>query len=303
LIFGLITYVLLLKGREIGFKSTANCFVYGVLLSCVIGLIRHIFWQSTVPRAYAVELLRFSALTGNPNNLYPFVLCAMCCVFVLNFNAKFKWREIAILSALSAFGFLTISRGFIMFLVPLVLISLSMLLIKHKTPALTRAACILGAVILGGLCVFPYTITGFARTFSPETEFEIAADMQTPEDKLYDPGRWGIWKKNLNEWTSSPRNFFIGQNFTAPDIWNMNPHNFIILILIKTGLVGLLLFAAFLAMIFVLLYKRKQKFSLPSFLFLFVILLDLIETNFPRFGFFMFIFFFILATKETECLK
>jgi len=292
---GLTTFFVLGHAREIGIKRIMNFFIFGVLIGCFIGLVRYTGWPSPMAESRGGGLLRFSSLTNNPNDLYPFIICAICAIFVWHLKTKkLPIFYFPIIGVLTAFGFLTISRGYFLVLFALVFVYLVSCIFVFRQKSIIPISICLCVLAVGSICVLPFTIQNFDRMPQDET---VDANYEISETVKYDPGRLPIWKKNLSEWAQSPRTIFFGQGFAAPNIWQMNPHNFVVFILIKTGLVGLLLFLVFMCMLIYLVFK-KTKFNVFPFLFLSCMMLDLIETGFPTFTFFMFIYFFILSAVD-----
>jgi len=297
LIFAYLSCIVLLKARDIGFKEITNFFIVGVLVGAFIGLLRFAGWPA--PFVYPVDGIdRMSGLCRSPNVFYLFILCAISAIFFVNLKTRIvtAWH-IPTVAVLTAFGFMTISRGFYIGLGVVCLFYGIGLLCTLKQRGLIVSGIMCMAILFGAMLVFPFTLEGLVRTTDVESEIGREVDIDNT-DKYYDPGRIGIWKKNIEEWCSSPKTFFFGHGLTASDVWGIGEHNLVIHLLAKTGLVGLLLVISFFVILLLILYLGlKIPFTILPFIFLVGLLVcGLSEEMFPKFQFFMFVYFFILSS-------
>jgi len=308
----LLFFLFCLK-KDLNFKNLAFFFIAGILTTSLIGAfvdVIPLLANSTIEfRSYG--LTRFCGLTGNPNRYYMFVLAGISALFVLDLRKQISKKQFfPLLALLFALGISTISRACIIVMGIMLVAYITLKLTREKKAALKRVL-VVGAVVLAVCLVLaPYTGANTQRLAGiPNTsDNQIISRPKPPrhEDRGTspplppghdDPGRAGIWERNLRDWVSSPLVFFFGRGFGSPNIGVMHQHNDIVFLLIKSGLVGLLLFILFWFTLFYTMFKvKKYKFCLVPFLFLLAFAsIGMFELILPRIQGIIYVFFFIFC--------
>ena len=297
---------------KIGFKQMALYFVFGILISCCVGLFAQSFnlLGHRIPDHRVDGLIRFTGLTTNPNVLYGHILCGISVLLVLHLKGLLKfWQMSAMLVGLSVFGFMTFSRGFYLFFAVILSVYIGLLILKERANSLRIIALMF--VIMLATCgiLYKYTFPAIEwalrsfeteRTRHQESFINVEVDNiieQIDDTERFDPGRFGIWQMNIKLWLDNPKNFLFGTGLDSKNLGNMRQHNDLIFIFVKTGVVGAVSFAFFFGAMFYILYgAERRKFTLAPFLIIIaVICLGLIEPAFPKMRFFEYIFLYVLA--------
>jgi hypothetical protein len=182
-------------------------------------------------------------------------------------------------------------------------------LFLEKRQALKRVALVgLSVLVVCGV-MWQYTIANLMR-LNIIQERVIVENSTPPRQEIFekprsplvvdDPGRAGIWERNIDDWLSSPKTFFFGRGIDSPHIGNIHQHNALIFILVKTGIVGLLLFILLLFSLFYTLYKiKKFRFTIVPFSALLIVFgICITERLFPNHLFFAFIMVYILSVEQ-----
>jgi len=301
-------FACLMNKDKLNLKSIVYWLIAGLLTSSIIGIMM-IFIPGVISNADVSEFFgrnfsthylfghrRFAGLTENTNFFDWLVFCGFAGLLVLNLQRKQKlWEFILLFTLLFTVGYSTISRTFVFAFAVIITVYAILKIIKERKKSLVTLGCIFVSTLIVVAAMFPYTVAIFSRLEGGLHEFD------NWQEDVVDPGRLGIWIRYLNAWVSSPYTFFFGRGLSAPALGGMQPHNFYVLILANTGFFGLLFFIAFVGSLFYTLFKiQKLKPNLPAFFSLFVFLvIGMTQSLFPRILFFIFVIFFIMATKGT----
>jgi len=314
----LLFFVFVLK-KDLNFKHLVFFFIAGILTSSVIGAFVEVIpaLATRIAEYRSYGLTRFCGLTGNPNRFHMFVLAGIVGLFVLDLQKQVLKRQLfPLLAILLALGLSTVSRTFFVVIVILLVAYITLKIVREKKAALKRVL-VIGAVTLAiCLVMAPYTGATANRIINiPEkAENQIIKRLKPlRHDRLKtlpelppdfdDPGREGIWERNLKDWMSSPTAFLFGRGFGSQNIGQIHQHNDIVFFLVKSGLVGLLLFIFFLFTLCYTMFKvKKYKFCLVPFLFLLAFVgIGMFELIIPKIQGIIYFIFFVLcfANKET----
>jgi len=295
---------------KINLKTLVYFFIAGVLTGVTIGLI-----MGYAPYG-SYGLVRFSALTGNPNRLYFYVVAGINALFVLEHKKQISWKEfVPLFSILFAIGLTSISRNFILvFAANIIIYGVLKVLYEKKQfwkPVLIVGLCMAAACSI----MFKYTEANLMRMNVIEGYEASVEPTKTSPDGTplwggthYDPGRSRIWELNLKDWASSPWKILFGRGVDTSLHFDGYPllheHNVYIFILVRTGIVGVILFIALWVTFFYTLFRIK-KFSLfPLILIAVVMGLGLFELRFPHLYSFLFFMFFVFSLDtKTEKTK
>jgi len=317
----LLVLVCLTSNKEINFKAALYWFIAGILGASIIGLLIN-FIPGAILFTYlpfgrelwehrSFGLQRFAALSNNTNHLHAMTSAALAGLLVLDLQKKIRLREfIPLFAIMFAISFATIARTFMITFAVMMTAYLVLKIIRHKRQSLKTFAFLGLALIVVCGAMYHYTLANMMRlNIIPERQIiqnnrplrQETFEIEYRPD-IDDPGRGGIWRRNLRDWSSSAYTVFFGRGIDSPNIGNVTQHNTLVFILVKTGLVGLILFIAFFFSLFYTMYKvKKFKFD-TSLLIIFLTLacLAMTESIYPRVMFFIFIAFFILSTEQKE---
>lgn len=236
-------------------------------------------------------LVKFEGLMVNPNwiSVYCSVILAL-----LFYNSVFKKKYFwCILSAIVfAIGYMTVSRGFALCCVIIFFLIMLLLLIKRNKKALFRLCITIGLMGIVALMCFPYTVAYLERLKIlkiSNLDFEriIDGSIFLGSAKSYsnlwldgypnDPGRYQLFIRYFNDWTSSIPNILFGIGVSATEL-GIEAHNSYISFLWRFGLVGAFLLSTSLIYILIKLFKDFKRYD-ANILAIVLIVIGIIETN------------------------
>jgi len=322
---GLLLHMLLLfcvccLKKEINFKVLVYFFIAGILTATLIGVFVDVISELTkIIEFRSYGLTRFSALTENPNHLYWLVFAGISGLFVLDLRKQISKKEfIPLFVLLFAIGLSTIARAFILIMLIVVVVYIGLSIWRDRKSALKPILVFVTTMLLVCGAMFPYTMVNLMRlTNVPDNALHEIIRREHPPRHIqhgidpnssrfgpgfHDPGRTEIWERNMDDWISSPIVFLFGRGIASPDIGQVHPHNIVVWVLIKIGLVGMLLFILYLLSFFYTMFKvKKYKFDLVSFLFLIAFFgVGMLSLIIARIEGFVYIFFFIFSLQKKE---
>jgi len=307
--------------EDLDFKTLVYVFIWGILVASVIGL----FVNSIPNLAFRTMehrfsgLTRFGALTGNPNRLHPHIFVAINGLFILDFRKQISKKTLVPLFAiLFALGLTTISRTFCFAIVINLVCYVGLKLWYDRNAAFKQIAMIMLAALTACLVLHQYTLANLMRCGIIEERAIV--QRQTPPrqdtdqgvhpdhilwhgaEDFEDPGRQGIWRRNIEEWLSTPRTILLGHGYGSSNFGMPHTHNLYIFLLVKTGVIGVLLFIFFLFTLFHSMYKvKKYKFELVTLLFLVIFAChSIFELRFPAITGFIFFYMFIISIESRK---
>jgi hypothetical protein len=310
---------------RIDFKTLTYLFIAGIFTASFIGLfvdvITNIGYRVYEYREYG--LVRFSGLTGNPNRLHAHLFVALNALFVLDFRKQISWKAFyPLVAVLLALGISTISRTFIIIILVNIVLWVGLKLWRERLSALKTIALV-GMVVLAVCAImYPFTLANLMRmNVIPEREIvERSYDDKMrqytdlgvhPSHSLWyhegsdvvDPGdRSVIWERNIEEWLKNPRTILFGNGLNSDNFGLPHTHNLYIHLLVKTGVIGVLLFALFWASLFYNLLKtKKYKFDIVTLLLLAVFAAhSILELRFPAITSFLFFLMFVFSLEKNQ---
>lgn len=306
---------------DLDFRMLVYVFVGGVLVACSIGLfvgvIPELACRTIEYREFG--LTRFDALTGNPNRLHPHIFAAINGLFILDLRRQISKKKLILLFAvLFGLGLSTMARTFCLVIAINLVAYAGIKLLREKKVAFKQIAIIGIAALAVCSVMYKHTAAVLMR-FGVIDEHELVHRQNPPRqdqetgllpgyDDLWnnsvvdDPGRYGIWKVNIAKWLSSPKTFLFGYGYGSSNFGKPHQHSLYVFLLVKTGVVGVLLFILFWFALFYNMYKlKKYKFDLATLLFLVIFAVHaILELRFPAITGFIFIFMFIFALEKKK---
>lgn len=303
-VIALIYLVFELKD-EIDITELVKAYCIGIIISSLMSLFRPISsYLNSILFIPAGEYTRLASLTENPNYFVRGTLPVLCMLLVLKYYKKIGNIGFTLLFFPTfIFSYLTISRNFILSFLIALAIFVVMYLIKYKNKAIKFL--LIFTLSLTFVCGIFFPVTKaylFRFENSPElTSSMLVEDVSSNKTTItnsisrgylflsdyiegsdewweavktgkikYDPGRIGIWKLNLKDWSLSWISVLFGKGIGAPQVGQMHAHNIFIEELRHLGLVGFSLLIAFIVSTFV--GKVKLKKLLPFTIFILPIL-------------------------------
>lgn len=191
-----------------------------------------ILTRTDVPFWIGMETVnRFSGLSGDPNYYALDLFLALTGLWQLYHRKQINtFLFLPIFCILSAFGFLTLSKSFILvYIVFLIIVYIFALKTNVKT-GLILGVIILICVILGYIFFSKYINIYVSRFFN---SFDGGLNL----DKLL-TGRWTIWKNYWNAITDNTRTLLVGYGASAGYVNKISQHNAYIEALYHLGFLG-----------------------------------------------------------------
>lgn len=268
-----LLYLVFAYKRELSFTKLVLSLCLGIIVSSLFYLTKFISprMAALLPIHYAdnSSFIRFPALIGHPNGLAVVASIALSFLFVLWYRKQISLQVfIPIFVGTFIPAYLAISRNFIAAFGVLFLAFVILSLVKYKKAAFSKVGCLALVILIVIACCYYPTEVYFAR-FNSQIEYDqpgeqlpsesVELPTEPPADATlddgtqawwngvyageihYDPGRKGIWKMYLYDWTSSVKNILCGRGVSAKAIGQMAAHNTFIQLLWEQGVIGIIL--------------------------------------------------------------
>lgn len=180
--FFAVLYVVFVDRSELNFKYLMRVFVIGMIISCVFGLFKNAspWLQEILPTYYASGTERFQGLFGHHNKLTTMLVMAISSLLFLVYYHELSLIEFFIeFIILFIFGYLAISRAFILTMAVALCVFAIFYFIKNKTKSLPVLGALLIIVGLIPVIFLNITISCFSRI--DEAVFDYYPDSQINE--------------------------------------------------------------------------------------------------------------------------
>jgi len=297
----LALYVVFEERNEIKFGYLVRVFISGIIVSCIFGLYYKIspFIAAYISPVWSESgVIRYQGLTVHPMQLAGLALIAISALMLMKHKRNISLLEFFILFVpVFIFGYLTISRTFIITIVVGVLLYLIFELFKRKNIASSFIFFVVIALIIGCVMLIFKDVTttylvrfdiAYYESWIPGLEFGM--DEEVFKEFLAGNvpaalNRTDMIKYYLMDWSSSPMSILFGRGISRKAIGGLNSHNILIQKIWEHGLIG---FVFYLTILICSINWKKLKeiknylFSLiliiPFFMFLMV---ELINFDFP----------------------
>lgn len=256
-----LLYVVFEERKSIDFQYIVRVFIVGIIISCVFGLFRKLSPLLAAATPYGAGE-RFLGLTEHPNDLAVNVAIAIGAMLILKYKNKISslefWIEFVLLFV---FGYLSISRAYILAVVVGITVFAPFYLVQCKTKALKFLGILCAVICIICLVLFNTTQIYIERLFADaanETWRPLSKSFaeffySQPEewqqavwagDIYFDPGRSSIYYLYLKDWSSSWQTVWFGRGIARPAIGQMPAHNLFIQELWEEGIIGYIFYAA-----------------------------------------------------------
>lgn len=297
LFFFILMYVVFERRERFDFYLIARFFVISIIISCFFAMfvdVSPILSENLTTFTYS-DITRFQGLSFHPNTLNRFIVMAICCLFVLKYKNKISLIEFLLyFIPLFIFGYLTISRSFVLTALVGTIIFSVFYFLREKIRALPLVSLLLGIMLAVGSVFFGVSKVYIERiseetTNSPAILYmnlnwkELSIlDLQETFDNQpetwkqdvlagkvhFDPGRPGLNEIYLRDWSDSPKSIWLGYGISKPLIGQMSSHNLFIQELWKHGIVGCLFYLAIILCAINWKKLKNLKYSLPGLIIL-----------------------------------
>ena len=263
---------------EFDIKVIFRYFYVALFATCAFGVI-FIFPNPSGIFSYLSDefgYFRYQGLTGHPNTLYAYPLCAIGVGMYLYFKNRINiWEFLFVSSICIILGYITWSKAFLILIVICFLLFFFCSFKKGSNYVFVEIFIFAIASAIAYLLFKDQIIKLFDRFFLYFTDGNIINMLTT--------GRYDIWIYYTNMWTESFSNIFfgIGANFVDfADFENaLNyVHNAYLDILVKFGILGTLVICTFIGFLIYTMPKKGLRFI--NFLPLIIVLLNMADEEF-----------------------
>lgn len=271
--FYAIMYVTFEQRKRVDFRYVVRVLVVGLIISCLFATMKNVS-PLLSEKLHVWDYFgkyRFQGLVYHPNTLNRLIAVAFCGLLVLKYKNKISMAELlSSFIPLFIFGYLTISRSFIVTILTGIVIFTVFYFIHNKAKSLVLFSVFLSIMcIVGGMFFYDTKIyfqrfkedpfespaalraylfggelltSGLQDTFDNQTEWWKRGVL---EGRIrFDPGRSGLNELYLRDWSASPKSIWLGYGISKPLIGQMSSHNLYIQELWKHGIVGYLFYLA-----------------------------------------------------------
>ena len=270
-----VIYVAYQKRENISLTRLAIFYSLGLIFSGALSYLRPLSSRLIGFMPYYIEsqYVKFVGFSWHPNNYALFDIICLGSLLFLKYKNKISSLYFFLLFIpLFMFGFMTISRNFILSLGVALVLFVVLYIIKYKKESLKFLSIGLAVGVLVLACLnleFRIYLVRFnvasdqiiqeyvdntkidENIYPPKPE-EPSSDLEYQSDEWwdavyrgeihYDPGRQGIWDSYLRNWSSSPMTILFGRGLGVPAIGQMAAHNLFIQNLWNYGIIGCFLF-------------------------------------------------------------
>ena len=259
----LINIYFVYESREsLDLKAIFRVLCYGFIFSSLLSFINQYTPKLKLDGAYYYQegMFRFDGMFLHPNELADFAMIALAGLMVLMYFEKISMPEfLGLFLTIFVFGYISLSRTFIVVFAVMVLLFVIIYFIKFKIDGLKFLCGFVALLILFYLIMDKYTyllayrfetsIEGDGLIYTLEMLFlpENWAILQGIYDGLiyYDTGRLSLWTLYFKRIFETPSTFLFGNGLNAPDIGKVHSHNILLFVLYKYGFIGTILSALF----------------------------------------------------------
>lgn len=242
-------YVVFELRNEFNFVRLTRIFVAGIVLSCVFALFKNVspVLEKAVVSIYTYGKMRFAGLTRHSLHLGAFCMLAIAALLILKDKNKLSHCDFYMMFVpVLIFGYLTLTRAFIITVAVALVVFAVFYLIHYKTkalPFLFSLLAIIGAVVL---VFFDYTQVLLNRFVDPyEAANSGNQNGSTWSQGVFDNLFMGSERRELltlylKDWSSSIYTIIFGRGISAV-IDDYDSHNLFVQILWEHGLIGFVL--------------------------------------------------------------
>lgn len=241
-------FLLLCNYKKLNYKKIIIWFSVSLLLSTIVGLyIRHIDKALAILSEFRqYNKIKLSGLIEHPNIYCSYLLAAIGGMLILKYYKQIGFSFYIFIFVLTICGIGTISRQFVICFGIMMVVYSILYLTKYKKRAIKHLLFLYFIVLLSFGIMWDYTYCylnrfGFINDRilkNSKIDVNITDEMKEFFNTKDDPGRLGIWERNLKDWSSSSKKVIFGTGLSAERIGNMTEHNTFLQILRRTGLIG-----------------------------------------------------------------
>lgn len=235
--------------EEIDFEKIITVFCLSFILSCGFYFFKFIspYLNQIIPIIDTGNHFRFQALFWHPGNMATNGIIILTALAALLYVEKINIQKFIVLfCSIYSLNILTLARDFIVSFAILMLIFLILYTIKFKKAGLKNVGIIILSLLICSLCL-NYQFRLMIGRYNEGVEMPVLPTDKDTLDKIYsgeihyDPGRLGLWKLYLTDWSSSITTILFGRGVARAGIGEMTSHNLAIHYLWANGIFGYVL--------------------------------------------------------------
>lgn len=232
--------------KVIDFEKIITIFALSFFISCGFYLLKFVspYLNAIVPIVKTGNHLRFQALFWHPGNMATNGIIILTALAALLYVEKINIKKFLVLFCpIYILNILTLARDYIVAFAVLMIVFLTLYLIKFKKSGLKNVGIIVLSLAICSLCLF-YQFKVMLERYAEGIAMPALPTDKETLDKIYsgeihyDPGRLGIWKLYLTDWSSSITTILFGRGVARARIGEMSSHNVAIHYLWANGIFG-----------------------------------------------------------------
>ena len=228
-------YLIFVYRDRFKLRRCADYLVAGILTTALISLLTILF---NTHHSKFLELFgnlhRLKLLTQNENSLAIYCSLALS-IYVSNILTKKDniFKNILFGLTTIGFGLSTRSKCFLIVCAFILLYLFFMLIVKYKFKSIIFIIPMILLIVIMSFA-FKTTIAEILKRFMSKIDGELSLSSLTTQ-------RSKLWTLYFNEITSSIRNLLIGVGFFSKRLYYIGPHNLLIHLIYRMGLIGIFL--------------------------------------------------------------
>ena len=206
---------------------------------------------------------RFMGFFSNPNVLAIYSIITLSVNMMHFLKGDWGLVKFFMFSVIIAVGgVFTMSKAFLLCLVILLIVFSVFYIKKNKVQGWSFfSACAIMGIIF--CLIFREKISDILNRFTVDYGYDNILDVILM-------GRYSVWKRYLERWSSSTISIIFGCGVFAPNIWGKAPHSMYIGLLYNYGIIGCMLICATIVVYFIEMKKDKYPFNMCNLIPLFM---------------------------------
>lgn len=243
-------YVIYELRKEFNFVRLTRVFVAAIVLSCVFALFKNVspLLYKNMVLIYSYGKIRFIGLTSYSLHLGAFCMVAIAALLILKEKNKLSHFEFYVMFVpVFVFGYLTLTRAFIITVAASLIVFAVFYLIHNKTKALPFLFSLLVIIGIVALICFDCTEILLNRFIDPHEAANsgdaVSSGIQGVLENTFmmDPERRELLTLYLKDWSSSIYTMLFGRGISSV-VYSLNSHNLFVQILWEHGLIGIVFY-------------------------------------------------------------
>ncbi|SFT25341.1 hypothetical protein [Paenibacillus sp. BC26] len=267
----LVLMILVFKqNQKMELRSILMFFSLGIILASIAGLfsaqipgLLSFLNQAKIKLEPGLYINRFSGIQSNPNFFTMDISIAIAGWFGLITSGRIKSMDYIVVIILSVFGFMSISKSFLVMYV-ILLLFLLITLGKQKILGVIKGVLIIGVIFIG---IYLFIDKSYFSAFLSR----LSNDSNNLSFSSVTTGRYDLWTDYVKYIFSNAKVLLFGEGIGAGDYNQRAAHNYFIETLYYLGVMGALLYLWCVKMVFPrrdILVRRSLVNYLPLLILL-----------------------------------